>query len=136
MSEQGIGANRKSARDLNCISQFQLQASPNPCSAFGNVNGQLDYLPRLHNTAVTLREDLLPHAQRASENLGHCNRCHREDNLAGRLPIKHRPELCRELRMVFEKVDDRRAIHQDQRTPWQRSAAYRLHSSRNRRNRR
>jgi hypothetical protein len=136
MGQQGIGANRESARDLNCIGQFQLQASSNPCCAFGNVNGQFDYLPRLHDTAVTLREHLLPHAQRASQNFGHCNRCHREDNLASRLPIEYRSESCREPRMVFEKVDDRRAVYQDQRARGQCSAVYRLHSSRNRRNRR
>ncbi len=45
MSHQGIGAYRKSAGNLDCIGQFELQVSPNTRSALGNVSGQFNDLP-------------------------------------------------------------------------------------------
>ena len=134
MSNQRIGANCESARDLNCIGELQLQISAQPSRAFGNVSGQQDYVPRLHDIPIALREHLLPSGKRAGEYFRHRNRRYRERNFACCLSIEYRPEPCGEPWMVFEKVDDGRAVHQDQRTACQCGAIYRLHSSRNRRN--
>jgi len=108
---ESVGAYGESARNLNRIRKSHLETSSNPCGTFSNIGGEFDNLPRLHDIAVTTRKRLLPLAERPSENLRHCNRRHRKDDLTGRLPIKQRPESCSESRVMFEKVDDWRAVY-------------------------
>jgi hypothetical protein len=130
MRHQGSCINRERACRLNSIRQLQAQGNAQSRGAFRDVDVERNRLPAFNHRAVPPCERFVTSLQWADQYLGVRDGGDREPQAPAFVSFEQGPEPRSESHVVFQKMNDRRRIQQDQCLLRQIFESYRVHSSR------
>jgi hypothetical protein len=112
------------------VGDLEAEGSPQPCRTLGNVGAQINQPPRIEDRAIPANRRVIVCFEGSSQHFTYGDRRSSELHPARTVGREERRKSLRQLRMVFEEIDDGRGIQQEQRLIRRVVDPQRSHSSR------